>query len=102
MIRNIFKKRQKVDIPTIAGNGVQIIDVRSESEYRQGHVEGSLNIPLPLLRQHLHLLPKDKPLITCCASGRRSASAVTLLKAKGFSEVYNGGSWVNLKNELEH
>jgi rhodanese-related sulfurtransferase len=46
------------------------------------------------------MLDKSKPVITCCASGMRSASAKSLLLQKGFSEVYNGGGWTSLQNKL--
>jgi rhodanese-related sulfurtransferase len=42
-------------------------------------------------------LKKDNPVITCCASGMRSGQAKTMLQANGFKEVYNAGSWYNLK-----
>jgi len=40
-----------------------------------------------------------KPIITCCASGMRSASAKSILKQNGF-EVYNGGGWTALQHKL--
>jgi rhodanese-related sulfurtransferase len=51
------------------------------------------------LEQHLGKLKKDKPLITCCASGMRSSSARGFLKSKGY-EVYNGGGWMSLKSKI--
>ena len=45
-------------------------------------------------------IKKDKPVITCCASGMRSGSAVNVLKSNGFQEVYNGGSWFRLQSKL--
>ena len=56
-------------------------------------------MPLQTLEQHLGKLKKDKPVITCCASGMRSSSARGFLKSKGY-EVYNGGSWVSLKSKI--
>jgi rhodanese-related sulfurtransferase len=44
-------------------------------------------------------LNKNKPVITCCASGMRSGSAKGLLKSKGF-DAYNGGSWTSLKQKM--
>ncbi|HEY4629318.1 MAG TPA: rhodanese-like domain-containing protein, partial [Flavobacterium sp.] len=40
------------------------------------------------------------PIITCCASGMRSASAKSILKSSGFTKVYNGGGWSSLKNKI--
>jgi phage shock protein E len=81
--------------------GAIIIDVRSKGEYNSGHIQNSLNIPVDALRENLGKL-KDKKqiIITCCASGMRSASAKSILKANGFSEVYNGGGWASLKSKL--
>jgi rhodanese-related sulfurtransferase len=49
------------------------------------------------LPNQLSKLKKETPVITCCASGMRSASAKSILKSNGFTEVHNGGSWMNLK-----
>jgi rhodanese-related sulfurtransferase len=43
-------------------------------------------------------ISKDKPIITVCASGMRSASAKGMMKNAGYTNVHNGGSWTNLKN----
>ncbi|OOV29370.1 sulfurtransferase [Flavobacterium sp. LM5] len=81
--------------------GAIIIDVRSKGEYNSGHIQNSLNIPVDALRLNLGKLKnKNQIIITCCASGMRSASAKSILKANGFSEVYNGGGWASLKSKL--
>lgn len=79
-------------------NGAKIIDVRTKSEYQSGHVKGSVNIPLDSLPSKVNTLRKDDTFVMCCRSGSRSASAVRFLKSSGFTKVYNGGSWYNLKN----
>ena len=81
-------------------NGAQIIDVRTPAEYNGGHIKGSKNIPLQSLNQNLGKINKNKPVITCCASGARSAAAKSILLNSGFSEVYNGGGWSGLKSKL--
>jgi rhodanese-related sulfurtransferase len=73
-----------------------IVDVRSKGEFQSGHLRNSINIPLDSLQSNLSRLKKDKPVITCCASGMRSGSAKNILKSKGYN-VVNGGSWVSLK-----
>lgn len=88
---------EKADFKVLLENGATILDVRTREEYRQGALSNSLNIPLDNLNNNLSKLKKDKPIIAVCASGMRSRSAVSILKSKGFSEVYNGGSWFNLK-----
>lgn len=88
------------DYPALMQNGAQIVDVRTRGEYAGGAIPGSLNIPLQSLQQGMGKLKKNKPVITCCASGMRSASAKALLKANGFKEVYNGGPWTRLLDKI--
>ena len=88
------------DYAQLVKDGAQIIDVRTKSEYKSGHIKGSRNIPLNELSSRLDNIKKDKPVITCCASGMRSASAKSILKSKGYTEVYNGGGWSGLQRKL--
>lgn len=97
-IKKIFGIGSSVDYSELLKNGAVIVDVRTKQEYQNGHVKGSLNIPLNTLEKNLSKLKKDKPIITCCASGMRSASAKSILKSNGFSEVHNGGSWMSLRS----
>jgi rhodanese-related sulfurtransferase len=90
-----------VDYKELVGRGAVIVDVRSKGEYASGHIKGSINIPLDQLGSRISSLPK-KPIITCCASGMRSASARSLLQSKGFEEVYNGGGWSALNRAIHH
>lgn len=87
----------KVDLQQWMKEGAKIIDVRSKSEFQSGHVNGSINIPLDQLANSISKLDKQKPIITCCASGMRSASAKSILKRAGFEKVHNGGSWMSLR-----
>ena len=96
ILRNFFGSATPTPFADLIAGGAIIVDVRSAGEYVSGHVKGSLNIPLNSLPAHLAKLSKQSPLITCCASGMRSASAVTVLKNAGFTDVYNGGSWHSL------
>lgn len=71
-----------------------IVDVRSVGEFRSGHVEGAVNIPLDQLEARLDEFNSfSKPLILCCASGGRSGMATEFLQSQGFTEVYNAGGW---------
>ena len=98
--KKLFGSAPAVDYVTLVKNGAQIVDVRTPGEYQSGHIKGSKNIPLQVLGSKLNVLDKSKPVITCCASGMRSASAKSLLLQKGFSEVYNGGGWTSLQSKL--
>ena len=98
--KKLFGIGPKVDFKDLIKNGGQIIDVRTKQEYQGGHIKGSVNIPLNELSSKMGKLKKDKPIITCCASGMRSASAKSTLKASGFAEVHNGGGWMSLRSKL--
>ena len=77
--------------------GAVILDVRTESEYKTGHVDGSINISLGTIRDRYLELDTSKTYITCCSHGLRSVKVETILKEKGFKKVYNGGSWADLQ-----
>jgi len=99
-IKNIFGL-EKTDYAGLKKKGAIILDVRSKSEYDSGHIRGSVNISVDQLANNLgKLKDKNKPIITCCASGMRSASAKNLLKSFGYTEVYNGGPWDSLQNKI--
>ncbi len=84
-------------------NGGIIIDVRSEAEFYSGHIENSLNIPLGDLASKLDQFEdKDQPIITCCASGMRSAGAAKILSARGYTNVVNGGGWSSLDRKIKN
>lgn len=98
---NFLKKLfggETVDLKELMANGAKVIDVRTPQEFNSGHIKGAINIPLDHLDQNVKKIEAyKKPLIMCCASGMRSGRATSFLKSKGFTEVYNGGSWVSLK-----
>ncbi len=80
------------------GDDVMVLDVRSPEEYVQdGHVKGSVLIPLPDLALRLKEVPTNRPIACFCRSGNRSQVAADLLRQKGYPNVANvlGGikSW---------
>ncbi len=90
-----------VNYAQLVNDGAIVLDVRTKGEYGSGHIRGSVNIPVDQLQKNLQKFKdKKRPIITCCASGMRSASAKGILQSNGFSEVYNGGSWMSLNNKL--
>ncbi len=97
IIKRMLGMGPKVDLAEVLSRGAVIIDVRTTGEYAGGHLKNSVNVPLNVLPSQLSKLKKDKPVITCCASGMRSGSAKSILLSNGFTEVHNGGSWYNLK-----
>ncbi|MBS1548947.1 MAG: rhodanese-like domain-containing protein [Bacteroidetes bacterium] len=90
-----------VNYTELMKNGAIIVDVRTKGEFAGGHIKGSINIPLNTLNQNLKLLKdKNQTIITCCASGMRSASAKAILKNHGYSQVFNGGGWSSLNSKI--
>lgn len=70
-------------------NSLVIVDVRGHSEFAEGHIAGAINIPLGYLPKHLDELPKDRMVVTQCASGYRSQIAASVLERYGFTDVVN-------------
>jgi rhodanese-related sulfurtransferase len=101
ILKKIFSAVPETNYTALMQRGAQINDVRTPVEYGGGHIKGSVNIPLDILQRSLSKIKKDKPVITCCASGMRSATAKNILKSGGFAEVYNGGGWMGLQNKLK-
>ncbi|MGW8123541.1 rhodanese-like domain-containing protein [Roseivirga echinicomitans] len=100
-LKRLFGLGPKVDFRELVQQGAVVLDVRSKGEYAGGHIKGSMNISVDALGSNLSRLKnKDKPIITCCASGMRSASAKNILKANGYTQVYNGGGWSSLQHKI--
>ena len=83
-----------MEIPTVAMAGVPdplpeglvVLDVREPVEWRQGHIEGALHVPLMELPQRFTELP-DAQLLVVCRVGGRSAQATGYLVAQGIEAV---------------
>ncbi len=66
-----------------------VIDVREADEFAQGHIPGSLPLPVPDLVGRRPALPYDVDLIVHCAHGYRSALALSLLEQAGFERLFH-------------
>lgn len=68
-----------------------ILDVRTPDEFKEGHIEGAILIPVSELGGRLDELPKDKPIIVYCdgVGCSRSGRAAHILIDNGFEEVYD-------------
>ena len=101
-IKRFFGLGPSVDYAQLVKNGAIILDVRSKGEYASGHIKGSMNIAVDQLSINLNRFKnKEQAIITCCASGMRSAAAKNILKSNGFTQVHNGGSWYSLQNKMK-
>lgn len=101
----------QIDVHTLnhklSVNGLQVLDVREDDEWDEGHIEGAHFMPYTSLAQQLDTPPQiDKLALTAeqsiavtCATGKRSSTAISLLKRQGYKHLYNvtGGmeAWEN-------
>lgn len=68
-----------------------VVDVRKETEFKTGHIDGAANIPLDFINDHLAEIPKTGELYVHCAGGYRSMIAASILKARGWENVIDIG-----------
>ena len=88
----------------LALRSVYVLDVRQPAEWRHGHIRGSHNVPLMHLKSRLATLPRDKTIVTVCASGHRSNLAARTLQRNGFEvENLKGGmhGWTKTGQPVE-
>ncbi len=64
-----------------------VVDVREPREFRQGRVPGAVNVPLPRLLENAHAVPKDRPIVLACRTGRRSRRAAAHLLQQGYRDL---------------
>ncbi len=90
----------KADFKKLTSEGAVVLDVRTPGEFKEGHIKGSVNVPLDQLKNSVvELKNKNKTVITCCRSGARSAIAANMLTNAGISAI-NGGSWQSLFKKI--
>jgi rhodanese-related sulfurtransferase len=83
-------------VPDPLPEGLLVLDVREDDEWRAGHVEGSLHVPLMELGERHAELPEAEQTLVVCRSGNRSAYAAGFLIQQGVDAVnLEGGllSW---------
>lgn len=86
----------------------QIVDVRTPEEFSEGHIANAVNMDVTAdgFEQQIETLNKEKPVMVYCKSGGRSARAASILKDKGFKNVYDldGGiiGWEEAKKPIEN
>ena len=74
------------------GEAIAVIDIRPPDHYNNGHIKGSLNIPLPVLVDQIEKVPEDKKLVVVCALDTNSAFAVAILQLYGYDAwILEGG-----------
>ncbi|MGF1503992.1 MAG: rhodanese-like domain-containing protein [Anaerolineae bacterium] len=82
-----------------------LIDVRTASEFREGHMPGTINIPLNEIGRRTDEIPTNRPVVLVCATGNRSGAAARQLAGAGREHLYNltGGisAWARAGHPVE-
>lgn len=85
-----FKPLDIVDAkPLLAEPTTQLLDIRDEATYSQGHIPGAINLSREILEAFLQEQPKDGQYIICCYRGNSSKQVAQILCDHGFENVYN-------------
>lgn len=87
----------------IAGDSVQLVDVRTAEEFADGHINGATNIDVKdscFIAKAKNILTTERPVAVYCRSGKRSAYAAEILSAAGYKAAnLEGGilEWMKKK-----
>ncbi|KAA9040577.1 rhodanese-like domain-containing protein [Ginsengibacter hankyongi] len=93
IFQSLFGGGPTVDLKNIINEGAFLVDVRTPGEFAEGHVKGSVNIPLNTVASQLAKFKNKKNIVVFCRSGGRSSQAKSILEQNGFTNVINGGTW---------
>ena len=100
-VRTINDINRGVELYSAARNAV-LLDVRTRDEYIEGHVPGSMNIPLMELRRvEDEIAELDRQIFVYCLSGGRSWQAAAVLEQMGYENVTNIGGISDYKGAIE-
>ncbi len=69
--------------------GIVVLDIRTNKEYEQGHIPGSVHVQLSEIGDKVKKLKKDKELLVYCQNGNRSIWAIKRLMGMGYKNLYN-------------
>jgi NADPH-dependent 2,4-dienoyl-CoA reductase/sulfur reductase-like enzyme/peroxiredoxin family protein/TusA-related sulfurtransferase/rhodanese-related sulfurtransferase len=100
IISGLYKMAYHYDIDKIVSDGGYLLDVRSEFEFGNGHIEGAKNIDIDILRKNLDKITvsKETPIYVYCQIGLKAYMAIQILKNAGFTNLYNlSGGYITYK-----
>lgn len=95
LIRKIYRHKENISLNEMVeilktNNNATLVDVRSEQEYSEGHISGSINIPVyDLEKVAKRRLNEENIIIVYCSAGVRSKRAIQILKKLGYKNLYN-------------
>lgn len=91
----LFRSRGDVtaaDAHRLVEHGALLLDVRTPEEFRAGHIEGAINIPVQVLEQRMaELGAHERDIVVYCRSGNRSGRAKQMLHAAGYTSIHDLG-----------
>ncbi len=97
IMKESFKQVHVSEVRKLVEEKAYIIDVRESKEYEDGHIIGSVNIPLSEIRNRVDEIPRNKPVYVHCRSAQRSYNASVALGHLGFDNIYNvSGSFLGI------
>lgn len=80
-----------------------LLDVRNMNEYTDGYIPGAHQLAVSRVVWHDDELPRDQPIVTYCASGRRAAVGSSALRRKGYHVIELDGdfhTWANIEGNM--
>lgn len=95
LIRKLYRYKENITIKEMleilkTNDNAVLLDVRSSQEYKEGHVAGSINIPVyDLEKKAYSVLNKNSIIIVYCSAGIRSKRAIQILRKLGYKNLYN-------------
>lgn len=95
--KTVYSSESKDIIKT--EKNIIILDVRSQSEYNSGHIQGAVSIPYTDINEKAGQIIPDKQtkILVYCQNGSRSIIAAKKLVKLGYCDVYNCGAITNLE-----
>lgn len=95
LIKKIYRHKENITIKEMleilkTNSNAVLLDVRSSQEYIEGHIRGSINIPVyDIEKQAKNKLNKNSIIIVYCSAGIRSKRAIQILEKLGYENLYN-------------
>jgi rhodanese-related sulfurtransferase len=93
VVRGDVRVVHVAELPKLAAEGAQLLDVRTPAEFNCGHIDGALNVPIDELRDRLGKLDRQKPIVAYCQVGQRGYLASRVLTQAGYGVANLSGGY---------
>ncbi len=93
--------QSEVDEKFVIDDKTIVIDVRTEKEFNQGHLQAAINIPHTEIREKIieHVKDEEEKIIVYCRRGGRAGIAKKILQEIGYKNIINAGAYEKLKKQ---